>query len=53
VLAALAWKYRYWGVAGRVHYTLVALAAVVFVLFLSNWNLTGLWPLRRVAHRLG
>ena len=39
VLAALAWKYRYWGVAGRVHYTLVALAAVVFVLFLSNWNL--------------
>ena len=42
VLAALAWKYRYWGVAGRVHYTLVALAAVVFVLFLSNWNLIGL-----------
>jgi hypothetical protein len=25
-----------------VHYTLVALAAVVFVLFLSNWNLIGL-----------
>ena len=42
VLAALAWKYRYWGVAGRVHYTLVALAAVVFILFLSNWNLIGL-----------
>jgi hypothetical protein len=29
-------------VAGRVHYTLVALAAVVFVWFLSNWNLIGL-----------
>ena len=42
VLAALAWKDRYWGVAGRVHYTLVALAAVVFVLFLNNWNLIGL-----------
>jgi hypothetical protein len=42
VLAVLAWKDRYWNVASRVHYTLVALAAVVFVLFLSNWNLVGL-----------
>ena len=42
VLAVLAWKDRYWNVASRVHYTLVALAAVVFVLFLSTWNLFGL-----------
>jgi hypothetical protein len=42
VLAALAWKDRYWSVAGRAHYTLVALAAVLFILFLSNWNLIGL-----------
>jgi hypothetical protein len=42
VLAVLAWKDHYWGVAGRVHYSLVALAAVLFVLFLSSWNLIGL-----------
>ena len=42
VLAALAWKDRYWGVAGRVHYTLVALAAVLFVFMLNSWNLIGL-----------
>jgi hypothetical protein len=41
VLAVLAWKNRYWGVASRVHYTLVALAAVLFVVLLSNWNLIG------------
>ena len=42
VLAVLAWKDRYWNAASRAHYTLVALAAVLFVLFLSNWNLIGL-----------
>jgi hypothetical protein len=42
VLAALAWKDRYWSVAGRVHYTLVALAAVLFVFMLNSWNLVGL-----------
>jgi hypothetical protein len=31
VLAALAWKDRYWSVASRVHYTLVALAGVLFI----------------------
>jgi CubicO group peptidase (beta-lactamase class C family) len=41
VLAVSAWKNRYWGVASRVHYTLVALAAVLFVVLLSNWNLIG------------
>jgi hypothetical protein len=38
-VAVLAWKDRYWGVAGRVHYSLIALAAVLFVFFLSYWNL--------------
>jgi hypothetical protein len=41
VLGVLAWKDRYWGVAGRVHYALVVLAAVLFLLFLSSWNLIG------------
>jgi hypothetical protein len=34
-----AWRKRYWGVAGRVHYTLVALAGLAFVWFLYYWNL--------------
>jgi hypothetical protein len=37
----LAWKYRDWGVAFRVYYTLVTLAAVAFVWFLNQWNLLG------------
>jgi CubicO group peptidase (beta-lactamase class C family) len=41
VVAVLAWKDRYWGVAGRVHYSLIALAAVLFVFFLIYWNLIG------------
>lgn len=39
--AVLAWKHRYWGLAGRVHYSLVALAAVAFIWFLNHWNLLG------------
>ena len=42
VMAVLAWKDRYWSLFGRVHYTLVALAAILFVVLLSNWNLIGL-----------
>jgi hypothetical protein len=45
VLAALtvlgcliAWKNRYWRLSGRVHYTLVGLADVVFVAWLYYWN---------------
>jgi len=37
----LAWKNRYWGVAGRVHYTLVTLAALAFIWWLNYWNLLG------------
>ncbi|MBV6392474.1 MAG: D-aminopeptidase [Anaerolineales bacterium] len=41
VYAALAWKDRYWSVAFRAYYTLVTVAAVAFVWFLSQWNLLG------------
>ena len=41
VYAALAWKDRYWGVAFRIFYTLVTVAAVAFVWFLNQWNLLG------------
>jgi hypothetical protein len=37
----LAWKDRYWGVAFRVYYTLVTIAAVSFVWFLNYWNWLG------------
>ena len=41
VYTVLAWKDSYWGVVGRVYYTLVTLAAVGFVWFLNFWNLLG------------
>ncbi len=41
--AVLAWTDRYWGVVGRVHYTLVAVAAVVLLWQLSYWKLLGYW----------
>ena len=34
-------KDRFWGLAGRLHYTLVTVAAVAFVWFLNYWNLLG------------
>ncbi len=36
-----AWRRRYWGRAARLHYTAVALAALVFLLLLHHWNLLG------------
>jgi CubicO group peptidase (beta-lactamase class C family) len=35
------WKNRSWSVFGRLHYTLVVIAAVVFIFFLNHWNLLG------------
>jgi CubicO group peptidase (beta-lactamase class C family) len=40
--AARAWLWKQGGFLARVHYTLVATAAVVFVAFLYHWNLLGL-----------
>ena len=41
VYTALAWKNRYWSMAGRLYYTLVTIAAVAFVWFSTYWNLLG------------
>ncbi|PWB71557.1 MAG: serine hydrolase [Anaerolineales bacterium] len=41
VYTMLVWKHRYWGVAYRVYYTLVTVAAVGFVWFLHYWNWLG------------
>ena len=41
VLAALAWTRRYWGPCGRIHFTLVTFAALLFMVLLNYWNLLG------------
>jgi len=41
VYTVLAWKKGYWGITGRLYYTLVTVAAVAFVWFLNYWNLLG------------
>jgi len=41
VYTVLIWKNRYWGVAFRTYYSLVTVAAVVFVWFMNYWNLLG------------
>jgi len=41
IYSVLAWKRGYWGIATRVHYTLVTVAALAFVWFLNYWNLLG------------
>jgi hypothetical protein len=41
VYTVLAWKNRYWGIAGRAYYTLATVAAVAFVWFLNQWNMLG------------
>jgi hypothetical protein len=41
VYTVLAWKNNYWGIAARLYYTLVTVAAVAFVWFLNYWNLLG------------
>ena len=39
LFTVLAWREQAWGMPWRIHYTLVTLAAVVFVAFLVNWKL--------------
>jgi hypothetical protein len=41
VYTVLAWKDRYWGIAVRLYYTLVTVAAVAFLWFMDFWNLLG------------
>ena len=42
VLAVLAWRRRWWSVAGRLQYSLTAAAALGFVWFCALWNLLGM-----------
>lgn len=44
VLSVLAWAKSYWRLSGRIHFSLVALAAVAFAWQLHYWNLLPLWP---------
>jgi hypothetical protein len=41
VYTVLAWRDGYWGIAGRIFYTLVTVTAVAFVGFSNYWNLLG------------
>lgn len=41
VFTVLAWRDNYWSVLGRLHYSLVTLAALVFIWFVNYWNLLG------------
>ncbi len=41
IFAVLAWKNSYWGLGGRMHYTLLAAAALANSWFLYYWNLIG------------
>ncbi|MBE9193518.1 serine hydrolase [Gloeocapsopsis crepidinum LEGE 06123] len=41
VFTALAWKNQYWSFVKRSHYSLITLAALVFIPFLTYWNLLG------------
>lgn len=41
IFTVLAWKNNYWSFFKRSHYSLIALAALVFISFLAYWNLLG------------
>ena len=41
VYTVIAWKDRYWGIAYRMYYTLVTIAAIAFVWLLNYWNWLG------------
>ena len=41
IFTALAWKHNYWSATKRIHYSLITTAALVFIPFLTYWNLLG------------
>jgi len=41
IFTALAWKNNYWSLMKKSHYSLITLAALVFIPFLTYWNLLG------------
>ena len=36
-----AWRKRYWGLLGRLHYTVITLAALAWMFFAVQYNLIG------------
>ena len=42
VCAIVAWRRRFWTVAGRLHSSVLAAAIVVYALVLGYWNLLGI-----------
>jgi len=41
IFSTWAWKNNYWSLMRRSHYSLITLAALVFIPFLTYWNLLG------------
>ena len=41
IYAAIAWRKNYWGLGGRIHYSLLVAAALANSWFLYYWNLIG------------
>ena len=41
VFTAMAWKYEYWSIGGRLYYSVVACTTFGFIWFLYYWNLLG------------
>ena len=41
IWTVFAWKDKYWSHVGRLHYSLITLAALAYIPFLSYWNLLG------------
>jgi hypothetical protein len=41
IFTVQVWRKNYWSLTGRLHYSLVTLAAIAFIPFLIYWNLLG------------
>lgn len=41
ILSVQAWRHGWWGIMGRIYYSLVTFAAILFVSFLAFWNQIG------------
>jgi CubicO group peptidase (beta-lactamase class C family) len=41
MFTALAWFNNYWSLSKRIHYSLITLAALIFIPWLAYWNLLG------------
>jgi hypothetical protein len=40
---ALAWRWRFWSLPGRVHYSLVTVAALALAAWFEHWNILQWW----------